>query len=131
MSLFSSFFCSTVPFSCLPLLNLSIPQEPIDGLFMNTPYTLSKQFPPPMFSTPAYISDNYQISRYNLPPELQVHIPNCLFRPLPECPTCTSNSTCSIYLFFFVYFRCQLMAPPSTQPKQSLTPPTSSQPTGY
>ena len=82
-----------------------------------------------MFSTPAYINDNYQISRSNLPPELQIqNHPTVYLRPLPEGPTCTSNSTCSSYLLFLTYFQCQLMAPSSTQVKQSLTSPASSQP---
>ena len=46
-----------------------------------------------MFSSPASINDHYR-SRSNLPPELQVqnHPTACLW-PLPQDPTCTSNST--------------------------------------
>ena len=46
-----------------------------------------------MFSSPASINDHYR-SRSNLPPELQVqnHPTACLW-PLPQGPTCTSNST--------------------------------------
>lgn len=82
-----------------------------------------------MFSTPAYINDNYQISGSNLHPELQTpNYPTGYIRPLHECPTCSLSSAGSSHLFFLTYFQCRLMVPLSTQVKQSLTPPASSQP---
>lgn len=57
--------CSTMPLFCPPR-NLSIPQGVYKQTSLQTPYTHPKQFPLPVFSTPAYVNDNHQISRHNL-----------------------------------------------------------------
>ena len=119
------------PLFCLPLLNLSIPQRTyLQGVFRD--FTVhSKQFPHNVLKS-CFHKMIIIRSRSNLPPELQVqkHPTACLW-PLPQGPTCTSNSAPFLTPFLPHVFSVSLNGSIIHQEKQSLTSPASSQPISY